>query len=312
MGGFDGKTWANLHVRWVEASAFMYPFFRDHSSIGQDSHELYHWGEPYTSIMRDYVNARQRIHSYQYTLMLLAHYKGYPILRSIFMEFPDDFTTARIDTQAMVGPSLLVSPVLEDNSTVVGNVYFPCARWYDFWTNAEDPRVTNGTRDFVDIEGVELDQLLVHIRGGTIHTQQQHNEGTTVNMAEAPLTVVVALDEQNRATGELIVDDGITDDDARYSTVVNSIFRVELICEDQVLQTKLFGDFKTNQKIERFFILGLAQSPSNVTVVPDSGLPYKASFDPNTKVLTIECDGAGPDNVDNGFPLNVPVVVSWN
>jgi alpha-glucosidase (family GH31 glycosyl hydrolase) len=41
------------------------------------------------------------------------------------MEFPEDVNTYKIDTQGMLGSSLLVSPVLAENSEEATNLYFP-------------------------------------------------------------------------------------------------------------------------------------------------------------------------------------------
>jgi alpha-glucosidase (family GH31 glycosyl hydrolase) len=41
------------------------------------------------------------------------------------MEFQDDINTYKIDRQGMLGSSLLISPVLADNSSEATDLYFP-------------------------------------------------------------------------------------------------------------------------------------------------------------------------------------------
>jgi alpha-glucosidase (family GH31 glycosyl hydrolase) len=47
------------------------------------------------------------------------------------MEFSDDITCAKIDTQAFLGPAILVSPIFDETSTAI-NLYFPKARFHIF------------------------------------------------------------------------------------------------------------------------------------------------------------------------------------
>jgi alpha-glucosidase (family GH31 glycosyl hydrolase) len=64
--------------------AFFYSFFRDHSERAHPAHPLYMHGEPTTSIMRKFLNTRQRIQSYMYTLMHESHMTGATIGRLLF------------------------------------------------------------------------------------------------------------------------------------------------------------------------------------------------------------------------------------
>jgi alpha-glucosidase (family GH31 glycosyl hydrolase) len=51
----------------------------------------------------------------------------------MWLEFPDDPVVSGLDRQYMLGPSLLVAPVFNDEGRC--GVYLPAGRWYDFWTN---------------------------------------------------------------------------------------------------------------------------------------------------------------------------------
>ena len=62
-----------------------------------------------------------------------AQLDGTPVLRPLWYAFPKDAATFAIDTQFLFGPSVLVSPVIEENSTSV-DVYYPNQLFYDFHT----------------------------------------------------------------------------------------------------------------------------------------------------------------------------------
>jgi alpha-glucosidase (family GH31 glycosyl hydrolase) len=57
------------------------------------------------------------------------------VARPLFFEFREDVTTWDIDRQFLIGSGLLISPVLEANTSTV-RAYFPAGKWYDFFTLA--------------------------------------------------------------------------------------------------------------------------------------------------------------------------------
>lgn len=150
VGGFNGEATPELYIRWLQASAFM-PFFRSHTMIGTPDQEPWSYGEPYTTIARDFIRLRYSLLPYIYTLAWEAAEKGWPMVRPLFWseagapasaptrapagaparpatrESPDDDTF-------LLGDSLLVAPVTEEGATS-REVPVPAGLWYDFWTD---------------------------------------------------------------------------------------------------------------------------------------------------------------------------------
>jgi alpha-glucosidase (family GH31 glycosyl hydrolase) len=62
----------------------------------------------------------------EYDVVIIV--KGGTVMRALGFEFFDEPNIDDIDTQFMVGPALLVSPVLEQGATTV-KAYFPRATW---------------------------------------------------------------------------------------------------------------------------------------------------------------------------------------
>jgi alpha-D-xyloside xylohydrolase len=62
-----------------------------------------------------------------------ASKKGYPMLRALFFEYPNDPTSWMIDDQYMFGSKLLVAPLMEPGDT--RKVYLPPGTWIDYQTN---------------------------------------------------------------------------------------------------------------------------------------------------------------------------------
>ena len=63
--------------------------------------------------------------------------RGYPVARHLFLHYPDDPNTHELRYQFLLGPDLMVAPVLDKGTDAV-EVYFPMAsEWIDLWTGAD-------------------------------------------------------------------------------------------------------------------------------------------------------------------------------
>jgi alpha 1,3-glucosidase len=67
--------------------------------------------EPYTSLIRQAISARYQILPYVYTLFKEASVTGIPLVRPLWMEYPEDESTFTRDDEFLLGPSLLVHGV---------------------------------------------------------------------------------------------------------------------------------------------------------------------------------------------------------
>lgn len=130
-GGFSGSPSGELLTRWNQLSVFT-PFFRNHTAVWTADQEPWVHGEPYESLNRAAIELRYRMLPYVYTAFWQCSQTGLPMMRPLFLAFPDDTATAGVQDQFMFGDSLLVAPVLEEGA-VRRSVYLPAGRWHDFW-----------------------------------------------------------------------------------------------------------------------------------------------------------------------------------
>lgn len=127
VGGFADNVEPELLVRWMQVGAF-YPLFRNHSSKGTVRQEPWAFGEPYTSYIKEAIKLRYRFVPYLYRLFYQAYAYCLPIIRPLFLEFPDDEESYSINDEMMVGESLLVAPITTPGSKARA-VYLPKVRW---------------------------------------------------------------------------------------------------------------------------------------------------------------------------------------
>jgi alpha-glucosidase len=130
VGGFGADTHPALLTDWMKA-AFLFPFFRNHTSRGTRRQEPWAFGPRVLSILRQYIRLRYRLRPYLYQLFVEQERSGEAILRPLFYDFAD---TARlplglVDDQFMIGPSLMQAPFVEEKQAA-REVVLPKGSWY--------------------------------------------------------------------------------------------------------------------------------------------------------------------------------------
>jgi alpha-D-xyloside xylohydrolase len=76
---------------------------------------------------------KYRLMPYVYAQAKDCSERGLPMLRALFVEFPDDPGSWSVDDEYLFGSSLLVAPLLHENANS-RNVYLPPGTWIDYQT----------------------------------------------------------------------------------------------------------------------------------------------------------------------------------
>lgn len=199
--GFNGVADEHMCSRWALLGAFM-PFFRNHADQGSPPQEFYLWPSV-TVAAQKAIDARYRLLDYIYTAMHRASTTGSPIVNPLFFIYPSDTNTFGIQTQFFYGESILVSPVVDDNSQSV-TFYLPDDIFYDFWTL----KPLKGSASNITVDDVDWADIPVHIRGGSIIPLRAMSANTTTALRQQNFTMVVAPGVDGTAMGSLYLDDG--------------------------------------------------------------------------------------------------------
>jgi alpha-glucosidase len=138
IGGFLGSPSAELFIRWLQLASFT-PLFRNHAMNTSAPREPWAFGEPYLTMARSIIGERYRLLPYLYTSFESASRTGEPTLAPTFFYFPSDTLTYGQNTEFMVGPFLLVAPVLAEGATT-RTLYLPAGtNWIDADTDTVYP-----------------------------------------------------------------------------------------------------------------------------------------------------------------------------
>jgi alpha-glucosidase len=241
VGGFAGTPTPELLTKWFEVAAFQ-PIYRDHTEKGNGDQEPWAGGPKQEAIRRRFIEARYQLMPYLYTVAEEASRTGLPILRPLFLEFPDaapDHHPIDLDREAvsefLFGPDLLIAPAPYPDELGAYSVEFPSSDWYDYWTGERIvPKVLPANPDLIAAQAQpaplavrispELAKLPVFVRAGSILPIAPLVQNTN-EIPQGPLTLRVYVG--NQCAGELYQDDGKT-----YAYQHGIYLRMKFSCEN--------------------------------------------------------------------------------
>lgn len=124
IGGFESTATADVYKRWCQ-----FGLLSSHSRLHGSSSYRVPWlfDEEACEVLRKFVKLKCRLMPYLYRQAVEAHENGIPVLRPMFMEFPEDRACEVLDRQYMLGDSLLVAPVFKESGDV--EYYLPDGKW---------------------------------------------------------------------------------------------------------------------------------------------------------------------------------------
>jgi alpha-glucosidase len=128
IGGFFRSCTPELYARWIQLGA-LYPFARTHSIWASRRQEPWRFGARVEAIAREALRLRMRLLPYLESLFRESEQSGAPVWRPLFYEFPDDEAAEAIEDQVMLGPALLVAPVVTRGAQE-RELYLPPGGWY--------------------------------------------------------------------------------------------------------------------------------------------------------------------------------------
>jgi alpha-glucosidase/alpha-D-xyloside xylohydrolase len=204
IGGFipTEEYTGELFTRWFQFAAFC-PLFRSHGrdwrlhlpwgwetgEIGYPETASYHpsaeelHNPAVLPICRQYLELRYRLMPYLYSAVRETCETGLPIIRALWLHYPDDSVAVGRGDEYLYGRDILVAPVVEKGAAT-RSVYLPRGQWYDFWTNEKQAGGVEITR------AVDLATMPLYVRAGAILPTDPVRQYTGEPVDE-PLTLTV-------------------------------------------------------------------------------------------------------------------------
>jgi alpha-glucosidase len=137
IGPYQATT-KELFVRWAEWAALS-PFFRLHGSVLAGTHMPWTYDSQTLRLYKSMAALHRRARPLLSRLWRTARRTGVPPTRPLWLQFPGDARAAVQDQEWMLGPSLLVAPVVTEGA-VSRSVYFPRGCWKGAGVKVRGPR----------------------------------------------------------------------------------------------------------------------------------------------------------------------------
>ena len=199
IGGFAGSPTPDLLTRWFEVGA-LNPIYRDHTAKGTADQEPWVHGPEHEAIRRKYIELRYRLLPYLYTAIEETTRTGIPLMRPLFLEYPQSEEFYGDDRDFLFGRDLFVAPVTTE-MVDAEDITLPPGDWYDFWTG-----VRHALGEKIQLRP-RIDEMPLYVRAGAILPMQPvvQNTGET---PDGPLQLHVYPGDDCK--GSLYEDDGHT------------------------------------------------------------------------------------------------------
>jgi len=268
IGGFipTHEFTGELFARWFQFAAFN-PLFRSH---GRDWRLHLPWGWTHGEIgfpetpsyhpdpkeldnpaiepiCKKYLELRYRMMPYIYSAVKETCETGVPIIRALWLHYPDDEQAVARGDEYLFGRDLLVAPVFEKGAES-RTLYLPRGTWYDFWTQER----FEGGREIT--RKVDLETIPLYVRAGAVFPMGPAKQ-YTAQQVEGPLTL--RLHPGSAGAFSLYEDDGAT-----FSFRKGEFTRIEMAWNDAQRQLTLQPAPHTRVSGSRKFVAQIAGEKS--------------------------------------------------
>jgi alpha-glucosidase/alpha-D-xyloside xylohydrolase len=209
-------------------------------------------------IAKKYSELRYQLLPYTYTLAWEARALGLPLMRAMWLHYPDDPQSRVLGNQYLWGRDLLIAPIYTKGATS-RDVYLPKGDWYDWWTSKRIEGGRTITRP------IDLETMPIYVRAGSILPVDPLRQ-----YASQPIADPTSLRIYRGASGEFMLyeDDGLSQEylsgrgswiriqwndqerriiiepappEGATNVVRQRIFRVEMLPEGTVVEIRYVG-----------------------------------------------------------------------
>ena len=175
-GFIDNEEFRELLIRWYQWACFT-PILRMHGDrlphvpelvTGTDHgggfcfcgapNELWSYGEEVYEILKKYLDIREGMKGYIVKSMNETMEKGLPLIRALFIEYPEDNECWKVQDEYMFGSDYLVAPVT-DFKARSRKVYLPAGEW----KRGDTGEIISSSGEYIEADA-PLDYMPIYIK----------------------------------------------------------------------------------------------------------------------------------------------------
>ncbi len=230
IGGFVLKTPEDLYRRWLP-----FGMLTSHSRChGAPPKEPWEYGEAFNNDFRLADEMKYKLMPYIYAQAKNCTETGLPMVRALFVEYPNDPGAWLVEDQYLFGSDILVAPMIEN--TDKRDVYLPGNKWIDYQTG----QIYNS--GWHTIKAGKIPAVIL-VREGAVIPHIKLAQSTTL-MDWSALDLVVFAADSDIASGLICLP---TDNSLHEVTVSKKANELKLVNDPFAgklnLKVKSYGDF---------------------------------------------------------------------
>ena len=181
IGGFESTSTPDVYKRWAA-----FGLLSSHSRLHGSSSYRVPWAydEEAVDVVRTFTLLKASLMPYLYRNAIYASQTGIPMMRSMVLEFTADRNCSYLDKQYMMGDSLLVAPVFNDES--IAEYYLPAGTWTNYFTGK---KYTGGCWysdkcDYLEIPLFVKENSIVAVNTAADHPDYDYADNVTFRIYE--------------------------------------------------------------------------------------------------------------------------------
>ena len=184
IGGFESTSTPDVYKRWCA-----FGLLSTHSRLhGSTSYRVpWAYDEEAVDVVRYFAKLKARLMPYLYRNAIETAKTGVPMMRSMVLEFTEDRNCAYLASQYMLGDSLLVAPIFNEDG--IAEYYLPEGRW----TSLLSGDVKEGGRWYKEKHGYL--SIPLYVREGSIVAMGARDDNAVYDYADGTTFRVYALDD---------------------------------------------------------------------------------------------------------------------
>ena len=182
IGGFESTSTPDVYKRWCA-----FGLLSTHSRLhGSTSYRVpWAYDEESVDVVRYFAKLKARLMPYLYRNAIETAKTGVPMMRSMVLEFTEDRNCAYLASQYMLGDSLLVAPIFNEDG--IAEYYLPEGRW----TSLLSGDVKEGGRWYKEKHGYL--SIPLYVREGSIVAMGARDDNAVYDYADGTTFQVYAL-----------------------------------------------------------------------------------------------------------------------
>lgn len=139
IGGFySGIEEDELYLRYIQFGVFNPVFILASEGGKYYKREPWKWNQINLSVIRDYMQLRNKLVPYIYNEGYTYHKYGVPLIQPLYYKYPRIYDEPNYVNQYFFGSRIMISPIIKrkniEMNRVVQNIFVPNGIWYDYFS----------------------------------------------------------------------------------------------------------------------------------------------------------------------------------